>query len=210
MNDKTDLTIEEVLEKVMDGLPLPKLAKDSSNEFVKLRREMLKESDRGLALYATAHIDNELENILRNILVGSNQHLNELFSFNGPLGTFSSKIKLSYSLGLISKVTMNDINILRKIRNEFAHSNQPLSFETKKNKNLCNSLQLNVQPENSSSRIKFMNVVSGISGLLYGANIKSKKFEELESVNIKERKDGFDAIFNYSKGLLDQTTNDNS
>lgn len=187
MNENTDLSIEQTLEEIMDLLPFPEVAKESVNEFMKLRREMLKESDRGLALYATAHIDNELEKILRNKLVGSTQHLNDIFSFNGPLGTFSSKIKLSYSLGLISKAKMNDINILRKIRNEFAHFNQSLNFETESNKILCNKLQLNVQPENSSSRIKFMNVVSGISGQIIGRNMKSEKFEELENINPEER-----------------------
>ena len=209
MNDKKNLSVEQVLEDIMNLLPLPEAAKESSNEFIKLRKEMLKESDRGLALYATAHIDNELETILRDKLVGNANHLNDVFSFNGPLGIFSSKIKLSYSLGLISKITMNDINTLRKIRNEFAHSNQSLSFESEKIRNLCDGLQLNVQPENSSSRIKFMNVVSGISGLLYGANMKFEKFEELESINLEERKTGFDSLLNYSKNLLHPTTENN-
>lgn len=209
MSDKKNLSVEQVLEEIMSVLPIPEIAKESSNGFIKLRREMLKESDRGLALYATAHIDNEFETILRDKLVGNANHLDGIFSFNGPLGTFSSKIKLSYSLGLISKTTMNDINTLRKIRNEFAHSNQSLSFESEKIRNLCSSLQLNVQPEDSSSRIKFMNVVSGISGLLYGANIKSEKFEELESVNLEERKTSFDSLFNYSKSLLHSSTENN-
>jgi hypothetical protein len=48
--------------------------------------------------------------------------------FNAPLGTFSSRIKAAYSLGLIENEQFEDLEHLRKIRNEFAHSWRPTSF----------------------------------------------------------------------------------
>lgn len=45
----------------------------------------------------------------------------ELFSGYGPLSTLSSKIVLSYRLGLISNYEYKTIQIIRKIRNLFAH-----------------------------------------------------------------------------------------
>ena len=37
------------------------------------------------------------------------------------MGSFSNKISLSYSLGLIDKIINDDLNLVRKIRNKFAH-----------------------------------------------------------------------------------------
>lgn len=210
MHEKTDLSADQILNKLMDKLSIPDDVRNLTNKFAKLRREMIKESDRGLALYATAHIDNELESVLRKKLIGSEQHLNEIFSFNGPVGTFSAKIKLTYSLGLIDKVIMDDINTLRKIRNEFAHSAQTLSFETQKNKDLCNNLKMNVKHENSSCRTKFINVFAGISGILYGLSIKSERFEELENINVASRKDSLDLLFGYSEKFIDEMLNQSS
>lgn len=55
-----------------------------------------------------------------------------LNGFNAPLGTFSSRIHIAFALGLITKSQFSDLEHLRKIRNEFAHSWKLLSFEDKK------------------------------------------------------------------------------
>lgn len=83
-------------------------------------------------MLAAAHLDFLLEQLLREILVGSKKHHDKLFDFNGPLGTFSCKVSLSYSLGLISFEMMHDINIIRRIRNEFGHSPFIISFLIKR------------------------------------------------------------------------------
>lgn len=198
MENKNELEIERILDLTLDAMPIPEIAKELTKQFREIRRELSKESDRGLALYATAHIDIELEKLLKSKLIGSEQHLKEVLSFNGPLGTFSSKIKLSYSLGLINKVMMDDINTLRKIRNEFAHSDENISFNTQKIKDLCDNLQLNVREEDALRRKKYMNVVAGIAGQLYGAQYNSAKFEELKDIDLSKRKEIFDLIFSNS------------
>lgn len=45
----------------------------------------------------------------------------ELFDGDNPLGTFSSRIKIAYRLGLISKSFFNILETVRKIRNKSAH-----------------------------------------------------------------------------------------
>jgi len=47
---------------------------------------------------------------------------NTMFSGYGPLASFSSKIDMAYSFGLITKSEAEDLHIIRKIRNECAHS----------------------------------------------------------------------------------------
>lgn len=89
---------------------------------------------------------------------------------------------------------MDDINILRLIRNDFAHSKQAINFETASIKNRCNSLKLNVKNEEESARSIFMNVVSAISGQIEAAYRGKEKFEELTGQNLEERKADFNKL----------------
>ena len=95
----------------------------------KLRNELDKESDRGSILMATSFLDYELKNLFEFYLIGNKKALDEMLTGQGGLATFSSRIKLAYSLGLISKITMDDLNIIRKIRNECGHNYEAISFE---------------------------------------------------------------------------------
>ncbi|WCO03518.1 MltR family transcriptional regulator [Psychroserpens ponticola] len=163
-------------------------------DFTKLRSELTKESDRGMSLYATAYIDKKLEILLKKKLIGSNKHLKEIFSFNGPVGTFSSKIKLAYSIGLIDKVIMSDINILRQIRNEFAHSEKNISFETDSIRKSCNKLKTKSSDDMECSREIFLNVASGISGVIAGVTVQTEKFEEKIPIDIEEKRSFYKKI----------------
>lgn len=42
--------------------------------------------------------------------------------FNAPLGTLGSRTKAAYAFGLLTKEQYQDIEILRKVRNHFAHN----------------------------------------------------------------------------------------
>lgn len=46
------------------------------------------------------------------------------------MGTFSAKIDLAYRIGLISLDEKSSFHLIRKIRNEFAHSSEEISFES--------------------------------------------------------------------------------
>lgn len=47
-----------------------------------------------------------------------------------PLGTFSAKIDLAYRIGLIRLDERSSFHLIRKIRNEFAHSSEEINFES--------------------------------------------------------------------------------
>ncbi len=51
-----------------------------------------------------------------------------LFDPDRPLGTFSAKINLAYRLGLISDDIEHAMQMIRRIRNEFAHSVEKASL----------------------------------------------------------------------------------
>jgi len=91
-----------------------------------------KESDRGVALVAAAFFDATLERLLRarfssrgNKTVGLMEPLFDVF---GPLSTFSSKIRVSYAIDLVQDWMACDLDLIRRIRNEFSHSLEPMTF----------------------------------------------------------------------------------
>jgi hypothetical protein len=49
--------------------------------------------------------------------------------FNAPLGTLATRIKAAFAMGLISREQFEDLEILRRIRNEFAHNWEEVSLE---------------------------------------------------------------------------------
>jgi DNA-binding MltR family transcriptional regulator len=93
--------------------------------------DLVEESDRGCVLVAAALLETRLENIFRYVFKLNSipkKIQDSLFDSNGPLSTFSSKAKLAFSLKLINKTIFEDIETVRRIRNEFAHSATAVDF----------------------------------------------------------------------------------
>ncbi len=85
--------------------------------------ESLHEHDeRGLVLTLAALAEDSLGVLLINYLREEKQAKELVEGFNAPLGTFSSRIKAAFSLGLLIKDSYDTLEVLRKIRNEFAHN----------------------------------------------------------------------------------------
>ncbi|TAL10137.1 MAG: hypothetical protein EPO02_08420, partial [Nitrospirae bacterium] len=78
-------------------------------------------TDRAAVILGTAKLDNLLYQVLRRFLLPDVSSADELFDGDAPLATFSSRIKLAYRLGLIDKEFARALNLVRKIRNAFAH-----------------------------------------------------------------------------------------
>ncbi|HET6327076.1 MAG TPA: MltR family transcriptional regulator [Planctomycetaceae bacterium] len=94
---------------------------------------------------AAAYLDDLLEVMLREHFAGGRKVADDLLSGNGPLAPFSARIKLAFSLRLIREDQFNDLERIRKIRNEFAHGHQGVSFDSQPIRDLCDSLdQLNI------------------------------------------------------------------
>ena len=47
-----------------------------------------------------------------------------------PLNTFHTKIVMGYSLGIYGKITRDDLYRIKRVRNVFAHSFRPITFDT--------------------------------------------------------------------------------
>lgn len=57
---------------------------------------------------------------------------NELFQPSGALGNYAVKVRLAYLLGWIQKDFYNDLLLIAKIRNRFAHSIEVKDFDDQK------------------------------------------------------------------------------
>lgn len=111
-------------------------AEDLANFINELRAE----SDRGLPLVAVALIDDLLSQTLLAFFCEGTSAKKLVEGANAPLGTLSARLATCYSLGLIDEFEYSEINLLRKIRNEFAHAKHGASFHEAKIRGLCGSL----------------------------------------------------------------------
>ncbi|OXG05069.1 mannitol repressor [Flavobacterium araucananum] len=175
------------------------------------RSTLNKETDRGCALMAASFLESELTDLLKEKLVGTKSELNKLFEFNGPLGTFSSKIKICHSLGFINKTTMNDLELIRKVRNEFGHDHNPIDFSTEAIKNRINNLRSNFfVPGEVRPRFIFTNSVVGILGTLIGSKRLIKPFKEfaLKEPSEELKKATKEMVFKYADEVIQKIEND--
>jgi DNA-binding MltR family transcriptional regulator len=87
------------------------------------------ESDRASIILAAAFLDSFLGDCMARRFSG---HFDgDLFRGDGALGTFSRRISMARALGWIHEDTASDLDIVRKIRNDFAHDyDHTLSFST--------------------------------------------------------------------------------
>jgi DNA-binding MltR family transcriptional regulator len=96
------------------------------------------ESDRSAALLAAALLDAQLESLFRARL---KHHQDRLLGFDGPLASFSTRIKMARALDWIDEEVERDLDVIRNIRNRFAHSfEQNLTFEDVEIEGWCSSL----------------------------------------------------------------------
>jgi len=96
--------------------------------------EMLKhESERGSVIVGAVLLDEALEQLLKRKLVPSPEKSDELFKGSyAPLASFSAKIDFAYRVGIIGLHRRSSLHIIRKLRNDFAHSSLQISFESQK------------------------------------------------------------------------------
>jgi len=147
------------------------------DEVIEFRNTLDEETDRGVALMAASFLEGELEELLREYFLEDQVVVNQIFSFNGPCGTFSSKIHMTYILGLIGKKAYRDLHLIRKIRNDFGHTATPLTFENQRIQNRCNDLYYDALGFDVTPRTKFTRVAVGILAFIHGAHLKMKKCE---------------------------------
>jgi hypothetical protein len=111
-------------------------------ELAEMAAKLKDETDRGVALIVAAWIDDALTDFVIGHLLRDEDAIEAMFGGIGPLGTFSSKIKLAYLTRMIGKSIYDNLETIRGIRNEFAHSRKDLKFSEPSINARCNNLML--------------------------------------------------------------------
>lgn len=146
-------------------------------EILEFRIALQVESDRATALMAAAFLEDYLSKLISCFMVKNSTVNREIFSHNGPLGTFSAKIDMAYMLALISPAVRKDLHLLRKIRNEFAHTAKPLEFTEHRIKSRCEELKCTgLAPKEDNPRTKFNRAMMTIA---QDISLKMTKTENL-------------------------------
>lgn len=121
--------MSNVRSHVKDASPDPAVTEDEVFGGINLLTRSLDElDDRGLVLSLSAFAEDALGSLLKAYLIASEASAQLLEGFNAPLGTLSARTKAAYAMGLITKEQFSDLERLRKIRNEFAHTWKPVSL----------------------------------------------------------------------------------
>jgi len=120
----------------------------------KLQKELaeaLKARERVEGIVYMCSLDLHLELLLKAVMIDDKSVVKELMKDDRLLGSFSSKLKLAYALGLIPEPVRKDLEYLNKIRNAFAHQTDVESFDMAPICDYCRELST-VESKHGSAR----------------------------------------------------------
>jgi hypothetical protein len=96
--------------------------------------------DRTAAIIGAAFLEHALKHAICRHLkeIPEDPNFDGLFDGDeAPLRDFSARIKLAEGLGIVDRATRNDLDIIRHIRNAFAHTKARIGFDTKAISDFC-------------------------------------------------------------------------
>ncbi len=98
-------------------------------EFYSFIEDFNYETDRAAVILGAAKLDTQLNHLLKKVLVPITSKNDELFEGDSPLASLSAKTLLAYRLGLIDSKFTQALNLIRKIRNTFAHEGRDCKLD---------------------------------------------------------------------------------
>jgi len=101
-------------------------------------------SDRAVAVVFGSFVESALRSLLQKQFRPdlNSDDRGALFGFEGPMGPFSSKILMAYGMGLLGPTSRHDLDLIRHLRNGFAHSRIPFKFTTPEVRSVCDQFKI--------------------------------------------------------------------
>ena len=138
--------------------------------------ELHRRTHAGTVITASTQIENVLEKLLLAYMrsLTKKEHA-RLFRGYGPLSSFAAKTDMAYALKMIPKSMFEALNILRRLRNEIAHSEETVDLSHHKIKPLFEQLS-NLEPKISQTDEDiFLDCAYSIGVSLGGYVVEQKK-----------------------------------
>ncbi|MER9590916.1 hypothetical protein NKI94_19185 [Mesorhizobium australicum] len=123
----------------------------------------------GVVLTLAASLENHLRNALESHMPGLSSKLAKDLYGTGPLGTFSGKIKIARAFGILPAALAAELTKIKDIRNDFAHSEANLTFQTPDIEKQVRALEIGEQSTAKSSQEIFLKAVSLATSALIAA-----------------------------------------
>jgi DNA-binding MltR family transcriptional regulator len=134
MDQGDSLTCRGAME--FETLPDSPVQRQLRQRFSEFHLVLSGESDRGILLTGAAALEVVLEEILRSRFAAVKPKpksvIDPLFNSMGPLSNFAAKMKLCYASDYIHEWVYRDLEIIRTLRNETAHSFENFSLSSGK------------------------------------------------------------------------------
>jgi hypothetical protein len=153
----------------------------STEQITAFASELNSQSDRGAGIVAAAVVEDALTSAIRSRLVElSNTRWEALFGRMRPLSSFSAKIELGMALGLYDDNLRRLLDMLRDVRNLFAHRMEPVSFNDAKISDLVRNAMPARAPKMTTTRDQFILAFMAALTLLYGENATVIRIKPLD------------------------------
>jgi DNA-binding MltR family transcriptional regulator len=99
-------------------------------------------SDRAIGIVLASFVEGHLTDLIKSCFIKQSEVEREMFHSSGPLGAFSSKIRLAYLMGLIGDECFKNLQTMKEIRNRFAHYPAIGRFDLDEIRSRCMNLTL--------------------------------------------------------------------
>jgi hypothetical protein len=152
-----------------------------TKEFSEFLGEFNNESYRGAVLSSTAYIDSLLAISLRTFLIDNRSASDLVDEYPGALSTFSARTMACHAMGLISDEERDECNLLRKVRNKFAHRAK-MSFSDSEVESWCANLKFITRANNSPPPNTRMRFTSSAVNLITRL---TKRPQQVETLRLK-------------------------
>lgn len=132
----------------------------------------------GTVIAASAQIENVLEKLLLTYMrsLTKKEHA-RLFGGYGPLSSFAAKTDMAHALKMIPRSMFDALNILRRLRNEIAHSKEMVDLSHPKIKPLFDQLADQEPKISETDDDIFLDCAYSIGVSLGGYVVDKKKAE---------------------------------
>jgi DNA-binding MltR family transcriptional regulator len=123
------------------------MARYEPKDIMNILDELKRENDRAVAIVGSSLVEYGLEQAIKAALrpfdpEKEKPDLDRLFGINGIFSGMSAKVLGAYALQIIGPRTRRDLELINKIRNEFAHDMNPLKFYDQNIASRCKEIKL--------------------------------------------------------------------